>query len=94
MGSPLVEEALLALARQRQKHHMVTSICSEVFHREEKPFTTLDGDLGIGGGPPGLRVWLDASLTLRKCTHAFRRCTARSRLSEKCGTKVLKEQMK
>lgn len=27
---------------------------------------TLDGDLGIGGGPPGLRVWLDASLPLRK----------------------------
>lgn len=25
---------------------------------------TLDGDLGIGGGPPGLRVWLDASLPL------------------------------
>lgn len=27
---------------------------------------TLDGDLGIGGGPPGLRVWLDASLPLSK----------------------------
>ena len=26
---------------------------------------TLDGDLGIGGGPAGLRVWLVASLTLR-----------------------------
>lgn len=25
---------------------------------------TLDGDLGIGGGPPGLRVWLDASFPL------------------------------
>lgn len=25
---------------------------------------TLDGDLGIGGGPPGLRLWLDASFTL------------------------------
>lgn len=28
--------------------------------------STLDGDLGMGGGPPGLRVWLDASLPLRK----------------------------
>lgn len=27
---------------------------------------TLEGDLGIGGGPPGLRVWLDASLPLSK----------------------------
>lgn len=27
---------------------------------------TLDGDLGIGGGPPGLRLWLDASLPLSK----------------------------
>lgn len=80
MGSPLVAEALLVLARQRQKHHRVTSAlcytepisgwCSECFHSKEKPFATLDGDLGIGGGPPGLRVWLDASLTLRKRTHA------------------------
>lgn len=32
---------------------------------------TLDGDLGIGGGPPGLRVWLDASLSL--CEWAMER---------------------
>lgn len=28
--------------------------------------STLEGDLGIGGGPPGLRVWLDGSLPLSK----------------------------
>lgn len=27
---------------------------------------TLDGDLGIGGGPPGLRVWLVGSFPLRE----------------------------
>lgn len=37
-----------------------TSVC--VWHC----LSTLDGDLGIGGGPPGLRVWLDASLPLSK----------------------------
>lgn len=30
----------------------------------EREHLTLDGDLGMGGGPPGLRVWLVASLPL------------------------------
>lgn len=38
------------------------SVCVCVRHC----LSTLDGDLGIGGGPPGLRVWLDASLPLSK----------------------------
>lgn len=60
-------------ARQRAVRfllHHQTSGPSRRFCLEKQPLATLDGDLGIGGGPPGLRVWLEASLTLVKCRHA------------------------
>lgn len=80
MGSPLVEEALLALARRREAEaeyrdislSLDKHICGLCLHfcTGRTFLLTFDGDLGIGGGPPGLRVWLDGSLTLSKCIHA------------------------
>lgn len=73
MGSPLVEEALLALARRDKEIQVCLGIClCKSFsnlkcnvlllvtpawrHNKVRYVFTLDGDLGIGGGPPGLRV--------------------------------------
>lgn len=58
------------------------------FRMEKQQLATLDGDLGIGGGPPGLRVWLDASLTLTKWRQAtfqskYRTCEAKSEMCYK-----------
>lgn len=40
---------------------------------------TLEGDLGIGGGPAGLRLWLDASFTLALSERERDRWRARPR---------------
>lgn len=50
-------------------HDQISGLCWTL-RLEKQQLATLDGDLGIGGGPPGLRVWLAASLTLLKCRHA------------------------
>lgn len=44
---------------------------------------TLDGDLGIGGGPPGLRLWLDGSFPLGEYERETERERQRKRETEK-----------
>lgn len=102
MGLPLVEEALLALARQRRKHSMVTSalrnrylFCVQNFFIQCK--NLLLPWMEIWGSVVVLQAWECGWMLLWHWGNAQMqhfRTTALARRREKCVTKGLKEWLK